>query len=117
MVRKANPLLHEFLDNSLPLPEIHWETVPLGVSPLEVWDSFDENIEGWVPVWFPIGDHKTGKSYGEFERAYFFNADLERILKVMNRWPLWGNSTQRKHAVAYALLHLFCEVMGLAAKV
>ena len=117
MVRKANPLLHEFLDNSLPLPEIHWETVPLGVSPLEVWDSFDENIEGWVPVWFPIGDHKTGKSYGEFERAYFFNADLERILKVMNRWPLWGNSTQRKQAVAYALLHLFCEVMGLAAKV
>jgi hypothetical protein len=117
MSRRPNPLLAEFLDKDIPLPEIHWETVPVGVNPAVAWDSFDENIEGWVPVWFPIGDRESGKIYSEFERAYWFNDDLERILKTMKRWPLWGTATQKKHAVAYALLHLFCEVGGLVSKV
>ena len=117
MARKPNPLLKELLDPSLTLPTIHWETVPAGVNPYEVWDGYDECVDGWVPVWYPLGDQKTGISYGEFERSYWFNEDLERILRAMNRWPLWGSPTQRKHAVAIALLHLFCEVMGLCPRI
>ena len=89
MGRRPNPLLQEFLDEDLPLPEIDWQTVPPGVNPMDAWDMFDENIEGWVPVWFPTGDLISGRTFTEFERAYFFNDDLERILKAMHRWPLW----------------------------
>lgn len=117
MGRRPNPLLKEFLDHDLSFPPIHWETVPPGVKPWEVWEGYDEGVEGWVPVWYPIGDPVTGKSYREFERAYFFNEDLERILRAMHRWPLWGSPKQKKHAVAIALLHLFCEVMGLCLRV
>jgi hypothetical protein len=117
MARKPNPLMKEFLDPTLSLPTIHWETVPPGVNPHEVWDGYDECIDGWVPVWYPLGDQNTGISYGEFERSYCFNEDLERILRAMSRWPLWGSPTQKKHAVAIALLQLFCEVMGLCLKV
>jgi hypothetical protein len=117
MARKPNTLLSEFLDSNLSLPSIHWETVPPGVNPSDAWEMFDENVEGWVPIWFPEGDPKSGMSYSEFERAYFFNQNLERILKAMNRWPLWGSSTQKKHAVAFALLQLFCEGRSLCPKV
>lgn len=117
MAKKPNPLLREFLDQSLSLPTIDWETVPPGVNPEEAWEAYDENIEGWVFIWFPTGDPKTGRSYSEFERAYFFNENLERILKAMHRWPLWGNATQKKHAVAFALLQLFCEVNARCPKV
>ena len=117
MGRKPNPLLNEFLDKNIPLPPIDWETVPPGVNPSDAWDAQDENVEGWVPVWFPTADFKSGISYGEFERAYFFNQNLERILKAMHRWPLWGSPVQKKQAVAYALLQLFCEVRILCPKV
>ncbi|MCG6916726.1 MAG: hypothetical protein LJE89_04175 [Deltaproteobacteria bacterium] len=117
MGRRPNPLLQEFLDKELPLPEIDWQTVPLGVNPMDAWEMFDENVEGWVPIWFPVGDLRSGQSFTEFERAYFFNDDLERILKAMHRWPLWGNPAQKKEAVAIALLHLYCEVNGLCGKV
>jgi hypothetical protein len=117
MSRKPNPLLNDFLDDSIPLPPIAWETVPPGVNPVDAWEAFDQNIEGWVPVWYPTGDPKGGQSYSEFERAYLFNESLERILKVMRRWPLWGSSIQKKHAVAYALLQLFCEVRTLCPRV
>jgi len=109
MGRKPNPLLKDFLNLTLPLPAVHWETVPAGVNPEEAWDRFDENVEGWVPVWFPIGDSCTGRSYGEFERAFLFNERLEEILSTMHRWPLWGSGRERKRAVAFALLHLYCE--------
>jgi len=117
MTRRPNPLLEEFVDDTLPLPEIDWETVPAGVNPGEVWNGLDENVEGWVPVWFPTGDPLTGRSYGEFERAQYFSGDLERILRAMHRWPLWGNPRQKKQAVAIALLHLHCEVLGLCTRV
>jgi hypothetical protein len=117
MSRKPNPLLKEFLDDSLPLPEIDWETVPFGVNPRDAWEMFDENIEGWVPIWFPTADLRSGLSFDEFERSYFFNEDLERILEAMHRWPLWGTPTQKKHAVAIALLHLYCEVNRFCPKV
>lgn len=117
MTRRPNPLLEEFLDDTLPLPEIDWETVPAGVNPWEVWNGLDENVEGWTPVWFPTGDPLTGRSYGEFERARYFSDDLERILKAMHRWPLWGNPKQKKQAVAIVLLHLYCEVMGPCSRV
>ncbi|MFC1856675.1 hypothetical protein ACFL9U_01450 [Thermodesulfobacteriota bacterium] len=117
MSRRPNPLLKDFFDKSISFPAIDWETVPPGVNPWDVWEGYDESVEGWVPVWYPIGNPKIGRSYGEFERAFFFNSDLERILKVMNRWPLWGSPKQKKHTAAIALLHLFCEVMGLVAKV
>ena len=117
MARKPNPLLEEFLDTSLSLPALQWETVPPGVNPREVWNSYDEGVDGWVPVWYPIGDAKTGVSYREFERSYYFDEDLQRILRAMNRWPLWGSPTQKKHAVAIALLQLFCEVTNLCARV
>ena len=117
MGRKPNPLLNEFLDKSLPLPTIDWETVPPRVNPKDVWEALDENVEGWVPIWFPTGDPESGRSYEEFERAYFFNESLERILRAMNRWPLWGSSTHKKHAIAFALLQLFCEVRSFCPKV
>ena len=117
MARRPNPLLHEFLDESLSLPEVDWQTVPFGVNPADAWEMFDENVEGLVPVWFPTGDLISGKSFGEFERAYFFNQDLERILGAMHRWPLWGTPLQKKHAVAFALLQLYCEVNRLCTKV
>ena len=117
MGRKPNPLLNEFLNENLPLPPIHWETVPPGVNPADAWEAFDENIEGWVPVWYPTGDHCSNKSYCEFERAYRFNESLERILKAMHRWPLWGSPAHKKHSVAFALLQLFCEVRTLCHKV
>jgi hypothetical protein len=117
MARKPNPLLKEFLDGSIPLPEIHWETVPPGVDLPTVWESHDEGVEGWVPVWFPTHDQLSGKSYDEFQRAQLFNEDLERILKAMNRWPLWGSPKQKKHAVAIALLQLFCEVENLCERI
>ncbi|MGE5311635.1 MAG: hypothetical protein ACM3MN_07815 [Nitrospirota bacterium] len=109
MNRKPNPLLADFLDPTLPLPEIHWETVPPGVDPEEAWDRFDENIEGWVPIWFPAVDPCSGRSYGEFERASLFNERLEEILGSMHRWPLWGSARDKKRVVAIALLHLYCE--------
>jgi hypothetical protein len=117
MARKPNHLLEDFLDKNLSLPTVDWETVPPGVDPGLVWEGYDEGIEGWVPVWFPAHDPVNGRSYGEFERAHLFNEDLERILKTMHRWPLWGSPAQQKHTVAIALLQLFCEVGGLCARV
>jgi hypothetical protein len=117
MARRPNPLLEEFLDSSLPLHTIHWETVPAGINPYEVWNAYDECVDGWVPLWYPTGDQRTGISYGEFERSYYFSDDLERILKAMHRWPLWGSPVQKKHAAAIALLQLFCELMGLCPRV
>jgi hypothetical protein len=105
MGRKPNPLLKEFLEDSLTLPEIDWETVPFGVNPRDAWEMFDENVEGWVPIWFPTADLRSGRE------------DLERILEAMHRWPLWGTPTQKKHAVAFALLHLYCEVNRFCPKV
>ena len=110
MIRKPNPLLNHFLDESIPLPAIAWETVPPGVRPEDAWNAYDTSIEGWVPVWFPTHHPESGVGYGEFHRAVLFNDDLERILKAMGRWPLWGSARQKKHAVAIALLQLFCEV-------
>jgi len=46
MGRKPNPLLQEFLDEDLPLPEIDWQTLPPGVNPMDAWDMFDENHQG-----------------------------------------------------------------------
>ncbi|MCG6974064.1 MAG: hypothetical protein LJE66_13045 [Desulfobacterales bacterium] len=117
MIRKPNPLLIEFLDKNIPLPSIDWETVPLGVNPMDAWEMYDETVEGWVPVWFPTIDRNSGRSYGEFERAQLFNDDLERILKAMNRWPLWGSPQQKKYAAAFALLQLFCETKALCTLV
>ena len=117
MIRKPNPLLIEFLDKNIPLPSIDWETVPPGVNPMDAWEMYDETVEGWVPVWFPTGDRNTGRSYGEFERAMLFNDSLERILKAMKRWPLWGSPRQKKHAAAFALLQLFCETKSLCPMV
>lgn len=110
MARKPNPLLEEFFDTNLPLPVVHWETIPPGVDPWFVWDGYDESVEGWVPVWFPTHEPISDRSYGEFERATLFNEELERVLKAMHRWPLWGSPTQKKHASAIALLQLFCEI-------
>jgi hypothetical protein len=117
MERKPSVLLVDFLNPDLPLPPIDWETVPPGVNPAEVWDKYEDGIAGWVPIWYPFGDKKTKRAYGEFERASCFEEDLARILKVMHRWPLWGSPTQKKHAVAIALLHLFCELEGLVERV
>jgi len=117
MGRKPNPLLNEFLDESIPLPEVDWGTVPPGVNPADAWEAHDECVEGWVPIWFPTYDYKSEKSYGEFERAYFFNQNLERILKAMHRWPLWGSPIKKKRAVAFAMLQLFCEVRTLCPRV
>lgn len=110
-------MLEDFLDKSLPLPGICLETVPPGVNPREVWESYDDGVEGWVPVWYPAFDLISGRSYGEFERASLFDDDLQRILLTMNRWPLWGSAKQKKQAVAIALLQLFCEVMNLSCRV
>jgi hypothetical protein len=110
-------LLEDFLDKSLPLPDICQETVPPGVNPWEVWESYDDGVEGWVPLWYPTFDLISGRSYGEFERASLFDEDLQRILLAMNRWPLWGSAKQKKQAVAIALLQLFCEVMNLSCRV
>uniref|UniRef100_A0A832A2G9 Uncharacterized protein n=1 Tax=Desulfacinum infernum TaxID=35837 RepID=A0A832A2G9_9BACT len=110
MGRRPDPLLEEFLDETLTLPELAWETVPFHVNPFVVWDTFDENVEGWVPVWYPVRDPVTGRSYGEFERAHYFHQHLVRTLAVMHRWPLWGSRRRKKHAVAIALLHIYCEV-------
>ncbi|MGB2689958.1 MAG: hypothetical protein WBC36_13330, partial [Desulfobacterales bacterium] len=65
----------------------------------------------------PTINRGTGRSYEEFERAILFNDGLERILKAMNRWPLWGSPIQRKHAVAFVLLQLFCETRALCPMV
>jgi hypothetical protein len=59
----------------------------------------------------------SGRAYAEFERAHYFEADLERILKAMKRWPFAGSPEEKKQAVAIALLHLFCECMDLIEKV
>jgi len=109
MATKPNPLLNEFLDKSLDMPEIDWETVPPDVNPADAWDMYDDTVEGWVSVWFPTFDSEDGRSFGEFERAYLFNVNLERILKAMKRWPLWGSPSQKKHAVAIAMLQLYYE--------
>jgi hypothetical protein len=117
MIRRPNPLLIEFLDKNIPLPPINYETVPPGVNPMDAWEMYDETVEGWVPVWFPTIDMRTGRSYEEFERAMLFNDGLERVLKAMNRWPLWGSPIQKKHAAAFALLQLFCEIRALCPRV
>jgi hypothetical protein len=117
MLRQPNPLLKEFLNKNIPLPKIHWETVPPDINPYNVWDGYDDTVEGWVPIWFPDVDIMNGRSYGEFERSCLFNDELERILKAMYRWPLWGNETQKKESVAYALLQMYCEVRGFCSRV
>jgi len=117
MTKNPNSLLNEFLDKNIDMPEINWETVPPDVNPSDAWDLYDETVEGWVPVWFPVSGPGGGRSYGEFERAYLFNENLERILKAMKRWPLWGSPSQKKHAVAVALLQLYCETRGRCPKV
>ncbi len=50
MGRKPNSLLNEFLDKSLDMPVINWETIPPDVNPVVVWEQFDENVEGLVPI-------------------------------------------------------------------
>jgi len=117
MERRPLPLLKEFLDRSLPFPALQWETVPLGVNPLEVWEAYDDTMAGWVFIWYPYGDVTSGRAYAEFERAHYFEADVERILKAMKRWPLEGSPEEKKQAVSIALLHLFCECMDLIEKV
>lgn len=117
MARQPNPLLAEFLDPSIPLPDLAWETIPSGVNPEEAWEGYDECVEGWVPIWFPSHDIVTGRSYTEFERSWLFNDDLERILCAMHRFPLWGSPKQRKHAAAIALLQLYCEMKQLSPRV
>jgi hypothetical protein len=117
MLRRPNPLLKEFLNKSIPFPEIHWETVPPDVNPWDVWNGYDDTVEGWVPIWFPDVDIVNGRSYGEFERSCLFNDELERILRAMHRWPLWGNENQKKETVAYALLQMYCEVRGYCSKI
>ncbi len=111
MSRRPDPLLEEFLDPTLTLPEICWDTVPFHVDPYAVWDSFEENVEGWVPAWYPVRDPVTGRSYGEFERAWYFHEHLVRTLRIMHRWPLWGTRTHKKHAVAIALIQMYCDVV------
>ena len=117
MSRKPNILLTDFLDGSIPLPDLDWDTVPMGVDPSVVWEGYDEGVEGWVPVWFPAHDPVSGRSYGEFERASLFDKELVRILMAMHRWPLWGTPRLKKHAAAIALLQLYCEVMNLCERV
>ena len=117
MARKPNSFLEKFLGAGLSLATLHWETVPPAVNPQEVWNGYDEGVHRWVPVWYPSGDPKTGRSYREFGWSYYFNEDLQRNLRAMNRWPLWGSPTQKKHAVAIALLPLFCEVTDLCPRV
>lgn len=110
-MRKPSPLLQEFLDQSIPLPGVDWETIPPGVTPAKAWESFEENVAGWVPVWFPTHEPCSGRSYGEFERAFLFEEGLKRILKYMHRWPLWGSAREKKRAVALALLQLCSEIV------
>lgn len=117
MARKPNPLLLDFLDKTIDLPEVDWETVPAGVNPEVVWEGYDEGVEGWVPVWFPTFDTVSGKSYGEFERASLFNEELERILIAMHRWPPWGSTLHKKHTMAFVLLQLYCELMQLCPRI
>lgn len=112
MGRRPDPLLEEFLDESLAFPDLAWETVPVHVDPYRVWDACDANVEGWVPVWYPVRDPLTGRSYSEFERAHYFHQHLVRVLAQIHRWPLWGSRRRKKHAVAIALLNIYCEVGG-----
>jgi len=114
---KLNPLLEEFLDRDIPLPEIHWETMPPGVDPFAVWEAYDERAEGWTPFWFPTADPENGRPYSESERASLFDKDLERILSAMRKWPLSGSGKSKKHAVAIALLQLYCEINNLSERV
>ncbi|SFM51611.1 hypothetical protein [Thermodesulforhabdus norvegica] len=111
--RRPDPLLEDFFDPEIPLPDICWETVPHSVNPYLVWEAYDENVHGWVFLWYPTRDRITGRSYGEFERAQYFHNDLVRILKEMHRWPLWGTRKHRKHTLAFALLQLYAEVSDL----
>ncbi len=108
--RSPDPLLEDFLDPDIPLPEICWETVPHNINPYFVWEAYDENVQGWVFVWYPVRDPVTGRSFGEFERAQYFHEDLKRVLFQMGKWPLWGSRRHRKKIVAFALLQLFAEV-------
>ncbi|MBW1975296.1 MAG: hypothetical protein JRI45_06965 [Deltaproteobacteria bacterium] len=108
--RQPDPLLEVFFDPSVPLPEICWETVPHYVDPYTVWNGYDENVHGWVFVWYPVRDPLTGRSFQEFERAQYFHNDLVRILKEMRCWPLWGSRRHQKRMIAFALLQLYCEV-------
>ncbi len=117
MARRPNPLLEDFFDKTIPLPELDWTTVPHSVDPRVVWEAYDDGVEGWVPVWYPTQEPCSGRSYSEFERAYLFDKDLERILKAMHRWPLWGSPKQKKHATAIALLQLYCEINGYLLEV
>jgi hypothetical protein len=117
MAKKPNPLLSELLNKNIDMPEINWETVPPDINPADAWNMYDETVEGWVPIWFPTFSPGGGRSYEEFERAYLFNENLERILKAMKRWPVWGSPSQKKHAVAVALLHLYCETRGRCPKI
>ena len=79
MIRKPNPLIIEFLDKDLPLPSVHWETVPPGVNLSDVWDAYDENIQAWDFERFPTGDPRTGVAYGDNELAFMIKENLERI--------------------------------------
>ncbi|MEJ5347352.1 MAG: hypothetical protein WHS46_01505 [Desulfosoma sp.] len=110
MGRKPDPLLQDFLDGSVTMPDIAWDTVPLSVNPHMVWNAFDENIEGWVPVWYPVRDPLTGRCFSEYERAHYFHEHLVQTLISMHRWPLWGSRRAKKHAVGIALLQMYCEV-------
>ncbi len=108
--RTPDPLLMDFLDPEVPLPEICWETVPPFINPYHVWDGYDESVQGWVFIWYPVRDPVTGRSFGEFERAHYFHEDLKRILIEMRSWPLWGSKRHKKKVIAFALLQLFAEV-------
>ncbi len=45
MPRKPNSLLTEFLNKSIDMPEINWETVPRDVNLADAWDMYDETVE------------------------------------------------------------------------
>jgi len=109
--KKPDPLLVEFVDDSLPDPQLTPEDRRaldrVGGSVELVLESFNPDVEGNVPGWFPRRD-AAGQPLSENRRARLFHQALEWGLgdRILDSWSSLS-AAERKQSVAQSLLLMF----------
>ena len=106
---QPDPLLREFLRDELPLPDVKARSGPYLPDTTKAWEDFNPNLYGdWVPGWFPRRDSEANLLSKE-RRAQEFHDELLKHLGLSSGSPLSGNDSEKKRAVALALLSMLYE--------
>jgi len=106
---QPDPLLKEFLRDDLPLPDVEERSGPHLPDKTKAWEDFNPNLYGdWTPGWFPRQDSE-GNRLSKEQRAQEFHEQLRKHLGLSSGSPLNGNDSEKKRAVALALLLMLYE--------